>query len=74
MSDEPWLTKEEIARKKRVSVRTVERLRLPCQRVGGQNRYRESEVEAELERRQLGRELPAGDNVIPFRPRQKEIA
>lgn len=69
MNPEPWLTKGEIARRYRVSVRTVERLRLPCQKVGGQNRYRMSQVEAALG----GGELP--DNVIPLRPRrQREIA
>lgn len=45
---EPWLTKRQIATHLAVSVRTVERLRLPCQRVGGQNRYRVSEVDAFL--------------------------
>jgi len=69
VSGEPWLTKREIARKLRVSVRTVERLRLPCQKVGGQNRYFMSQVETALG----GGNLP--DNVIPLRPRrQKEIA
>jgi hypothetical protein len=44
---EPWLTKREVAAKLRVSPRTVERLRLPVHcRVGGQNRYLFSEVEA----------------------------
>lgn len=45
---EPWLSKRQIAAHLAVSVRTVERLRLPYQRVGGQNRYRVSEVEAFL--------------------------
>jgi excisionase family DNA binding protein len=45
---EPWLTKSELARELRVSVRTVTRLDLPHLRVGGQNRYRRSEVEAAL--------------------------
>lgn len=45
---EPWLTKTELARELRVSVRTVTRLRLPCVPVGGQNRYRLSEVERYL--------------------------
>lgn len=45
---EPWLTKQELARELRVSVRTVTRLGLPHLRVGGQNRYRRSEVEAVL--------------------------
>lgn len=45
---EPWLTKSELARELRVSVRTVTRLNLPHLKVGGQNRYRRSEVEAVL--------------------------
>lgn len=48
MRNEPWLTKKEIATHLRVSTRTVERLDLPHQMVGGQNRHRISEVEAEL--------------------------
>jgi DNA-binding CsgD family transcriptional regulator len=44
MSEE-WLTKSELAAKLKVSVRTVERLKLPVvARVGGQNRYVFSEV------------------------------
>lgn len=64
---EPWLTKRELARNLRVSVRTIERLRLPCTRVGGQNRYRMSEVELALHGHT---ELP--DNVTPLRPRRRE--
>ena len=45
---EPWLTKGELARALRCSTRTIERLRLPALRVGGQNRYRLSEVEGYL--------------------------
>jgi hypothetical protein len=60
--DEPWLTKRELARKLRVSARTIERLRLPYSRVGGQNRYRMSQVETALAG---GRDLP--HNVIPLR-------
>ena len=45
MAREPWMTKLELARELRISPRTVERLRIPCMRVGGQNRYRMSEVE-----------------------------
>jgi excisionase family DNA binding protein len=65
---EPWLTKREVARKLRVSTRTIERLRLPAIRVGGQNRYRMSEVD-----RALGgpEELP--DNVVPLRPRRNRV-
>jgi hypothetical protein len=47
-SHQPWLTKREIAAKLRISPRTVTRLNLPHTRVGGQNRYRLSEVEAFL--------------------------
>jgi hypothetical protein len=64
---EPWLTKREVARKLRVSTRTVERLRLPCTRVGGQNRYRMSEVELALN----GHTEPP-DNVVALRPRRRE--
>jgi hypothetical protein len=45
---EPWLTKRELAANLKVSTRTVERLDLPYRRVGGQNRYLFSEVEAHL--------------------------
>jgi hypothetical protein len=45
---EPWLTKRELAAALSISTRTVTRLRLPCTRVGGQNRYLLSQVEAHL--------------------------
>lgn len=45
---EPWLTKRELAIELSCSTRTIERLRMPAMRVGGQNRYRLSEVEAFL--------------------------
>jgi hypothetical protein len=45
---EPWLTKREVARELKVSTRTIERIKPPCTRVGGQNRYHLSEVEATL--------------------------
>lgn len=45
---EAWLTKRELATELKISTRTIERLRLPAMRVGGQNRYRRSEVEAFL--------------------------
>lgn len=45
---EPWLTKRELALELRCSIRTIERLHLPAMRVGGQNRYRLSEVESFL--------------------------
>ena len=37
--NEPVLTKRELARRLKVSTRTIERLGLPATRVGGQNRY-----------------------------------
>jgi hypothetical protein len=46
--EEPWLTKRELAARLRCSTRTIERLAPPVMRVGGQNRYRLSEVEAHL--------------------------
>ena len=45
---EPWLTKRELARRLCCSTRTIERLDLPAMRVGGQNRYKVTEVEAYL--------------------------
>ena len=45
---EPWLTKRELAGALRCSPRTIERLHPPTLRVGGQNRYRLSEVETYL--------------------------
>lgn len=68
-STEPWLTKREVARKLRVSPRTIERLRLPYIRVGGQNRYRMSQVEAAIAGPS---DFP--DNVVPLRPRHPEGA
>lgn len=41
---EAWLTKRELAEVLKVSPRTIERLDLPCLRVGNQNRYLMSEV------------------------------
>ena len=46
--NEPWLTKREVAAKLKVSTRTIERLKPPCMRVGNQNRYHLSVVEAHL--------------------------
>jgi len=60
---EPWLTKRELARRLRTSVRTIERLDLPCMRVGGQNRYLMSEV------RRFLRDGDASSNVVELRPR-----
>lgn len=65
---EPWLTKRELARKLRVSTRTVERLHLPAIRVGGQNRYRMSEIDRVLSGTER---LP--DNVVPLRPRRNRV-
>jgi hypothetical protein len=45
---EPWLTKKELAEALKVSIRTIERVKPPCLLVGGQNRYRMSEVEKAL--------------------------
>jgi hypothetical protein len=65
---EAWLTKREVACKLHVSIRTIERLHLPAIRVGGQNRYRMSEVEQAL----AGTEdLP--DNVVQLRPRRNRV-
>jgi hypothetical protein len=51
-----------------VSTRTIERLHLPAIRVGGQNRYVMSQVEAALAGND---ELP--DNVTPLRPRRGKV-
>lgn len=64
MTREAWLTKRELAAEMRISTRTVERLRLPHARVGGQNRYLLSQC---LGAMVDGEELP--DNVIPLRPK-----
>ena len=65
MRSEPWLTKRELARKLGVSLSTITRLSLPHMRVGGQNRYRMSEVERFL------RGPVGGDNVVPLRRERK---
>lgn len=56
-SREPWLTKRELASELRCSTRTIERLHVPALRVGGQNRYKLSEVEAHLRRGAETRQL-----------------
>jgi hypothetical protein len=62
---EPWLTKRELAVELKVSVRTIERHRLPAvARVGCQNRYLLSEVERHLQGKSA-----AGGEVIELRPR-----
>lgn len=67
---EPWLTKREVAAELRCSTRTVERLHLPAMRVGGQNRYRLSEVEAYLSRRSRPAEVVS----FPSKPDRETIA
>jgi hypothetical protein len=58
-SPEAWLTKRELAARLRCSTRTIERLAPPAIRVGGQNRYRLSEVESHLRgSRRLGQLIP----------------
>lgn len=65
---EPWLSKRELAERLRCSPRTIERLKPPAMRVGGQNRYRLSEVEAYLTRRSR----PA--RLIRFPSRERDSA
>lgn len=65
---EPWLTKAELATLLRCSKRTIERIRPPAMRVGGQNRYRLSEVEDYLQRRSR----PA--RVLQFPERERNSA
>ena len=59
---ESWLTKRELAYQLRCSIRTIERLQLPAMRVGGQNRYKLSEVEDFL----AHRSRPAGQEDTPL--------
>lgn len=66
--NEPVLTKRELARRLKVSTRTIERLGLPATRVGGQNRYYWSEVQFALK----GKPRPSG-TVVPF-PTRGEAA
>lgn len=65
--NEPWYTQAELAAKLKVSRRTIQRLRLPSMRVGGQNRYLMSQVQAALSERDG---LP--ENVVALRPRVGE--
>lgn len=46
---EPVLTKKDVAKRLGVSTRTIQRLRLPHIKVGGQNRYLWSEVARALD-------------------------
>lgn len=66
---EPWLTQRELAETLKVSRRTIQRLRLPHTRVGGQNRYVLSQCLQALSTGPV-----AGDNVVPLRPRREETA
>lgn len=61
MTPEPWMTKAEIAAHFKVSARTVVRQRWPHTKVGSQNRYRVSEVDAHLRG-----VPPEGGNVVRF--------
>ncbi len=65
---EPYLTQRDLAARLRVSRRTIQRLRLPAMRVGGQNRYLWSQVEAAL----AGHSDDLPDNVTPLRPNREE--
>lgn len=69
MTREPWLKKAEVAEALSVSVSTVERKVTPTLRVGGQNRYLMSQVEAQL----AGHQDPLPDNVVPLRPQRTEV-
>lgn len=74
--DEPWMTKREIAARLRVSTRTIERLRLPMMRVGGQNRYLMSQVTRALAEGIDAAGATAGElppNVIPLRRSRKDV-
>ncbi len=67
---EVWLTKQELSHELKVSVRTIERLRLPHMRVGNQNRYLFSEVRAALTEPSdyPDNVVPAGFTSSRFRP------
>lgn len=67
---EPWYTKRELAAHLKVSPRTITRMRLPFTRVGGQNRYRLSEVELAL----AGKIPENTDNVVQLRPSRPDGA
>jgi hypothetical protein len=62
---EPWVTKRELAAYLKISTRTIERLGIPpTARVGGQNRYRRTDVDRFLMGAQ---DRPS--NVVELRPR-----
>lgn len=63
-----WMTKREIAAYLGVSVSTVERVKPPFMRVGGQNRYDPVEVERFLRAGVVRVDRP--DNVVELRPRK----
>ncbi|MDQ3572067.1 MAG: helix-turn-helix domain-containing protein [Actinomycetota bacterium] len=65
---EPWLNKQELAARLHCSIRTIERLCVPAMRVGGQNRYKLSEVEMFL----THRSRPA--RVIRFPSKERDPA
>lgn len=66
--NEPILTKRQVAQRLQVSPRTVTNLDLPHLKVGGQNRYYWSEVEAHLRNGPTG-----GAKIVPF-PTQEGAA
>lgn len=68
MTREPFLKKPQLARELQVSTRTIERLDLPCVKVGNTNRYLLSEVMAHLR----GEERRA--EIIELRPRRGAAA
>lgn len=67
--NDPILTKRDVARKLRISTRTVERRIQPSLRVGGQNRYYMTDVLAQL------KGIPAtGGTVVEFPTKRGEAA
>jgi hypothetical protein len=75
MPSEPWLTKRELAVALKVSVRTIERHRVPGQPVGGQKRYRLSEALDYLSALHAGTLEGRPNNVVELcRPRPRSAA
>ena len=70
VNSEPWLTKTELARKLRVSAKSIQRHYRPTMVVGGQNRYLMSHVEAQAH----GHDDALPDNVIALRRRRRDRA